>query len=134
MGTAELDDDDRRRHLRMSPTHEDPIRVNIDGDHFVDIFDATDISESGLGLKAPQGFRGCDLNKQVSFIIELPSRPKNIFLQARGKIIHIYGSRFGISFDDLSDITRAQIKRYIAGRLRQESFFDWFKYRVGMLE
>ena len=127
-------DDERRHHLRMPPNQEEPIRVDIDGDHFVDIFDAIDISETGLGLKAPQGFRGCDLNKPVTFIIELPSRPKNIFLQARGKIIHIYGSRFGISFHDLSDITRAQIKRYIARRLREESLLDWFKYKVGMLE
>lgn len=122
---------DRRRFVRVSPDREHPIRIDINGENFLDILSANDISEGGVGVSVPHRFKGCDTQSTVTFIIGLPY-PEKTLLSVTGQIKHVSGDRFGVCFTRVSDETRSKIKSYISVRLKQESIMDWFKYKVGI--
>ncbi len=124
---------DRRRFPRFSPPPDDPIRIDINGENFIDIITATDISEGGVGITVEHGFEGCTLDNRVSFIIELPNEPKNILIQVEGKITHFSGNRFGVAFLDTSELTKDKVKNYLTERLKEDSFLDWFKNKIGVM-
>ncbi|MFL0797756.1 MAG: PilZ domain-containing protein [Cellvibrionaceae bacterium] len=133
-----LDKPQRRRHLRVLPKAEDPVRIDINGGNFIEILTATDISEGGLGIQVKHGFQGCSINDSVSFVIELPissedSKGKNTLVRLHGKIRHVTGDRFGVSFSPVSDSNRKAIKGYVASRLREQSWVQWLKYKTGMI-
>jgi len=120
----------RRKHIRIEPKAGQPIQVNINGEDFIDITNAVDISLGGVGLKVPHEFKGCELARQVSFIIDLPTEPKKQCVQVHGRILHVSGQRFGVSFTDMSKANRQKIKKYIGGRIKEESWFGWVKYSL----
>ena len=122
----------RRRHIRVSPNPREPIRVNINGENFLDILNAVDISESGIGLKVPHLFNGCVL-ESVSFLIDLPIDSKAVAVQVRGNILHISGQQFGVEFSRMPHVESEKIKRYISEKIRKESMVDWLKYKVGLM-
>ena len=124
---------DRRRFPRFTPPSDAPIRIDINGENFIDIITATNISEGGVGITVEHGFEGCTLDNRVSFIIELPNEPKNILIQVEGKITHFSGNRFGVAFLDTPEFTRHKVKKYLTKRLEEESFLDWFKNKIGVM-
>ena len=125
---------DRRQFVRITPATNSPVRIDINGEDFIDILTATDISEGGIGITVAHGFKGCTINKHVSFVIELPSTPKNTLIQVQGKIKHVSGERFGVSFFNISELTKDKIKNYLAERLKEDSLVDWFKYKIGFMQ
>ncbi len=122
---------DRRQFVRVAPEKNYPIRIDINGENFLDILCANDISENGIGVSVPHRFKGCDTQSTVTFIICLPY-PEKSLISATGQIKHVSGDRFGVCFNRLSEGTRLKIKSYIAVRLKQDSIVDWFKYKVGI--
>ncbi len=124
----------RRRHLRVVPNQENPVRIDINGGNFIEILTATDISEGGLGIQVEHGFQGCSINDSVSFVIELPTREKSTLVRLHGKIRHVTGDRFGVSFSPVSDSNRKAIKHYVASRLREKSWFQWAQYKMGVIQ
>ncbi len=114
----------------MAPKQNQPIKVNINGENFIDIIHAIDISEGGVGLNVAHQFEGCEIKQQVSIIIDLPLNNKKHCLQLYGRILHVSGQRFGVAFTNISDENRKKIKRYIAKRIQEESWFDWLKHAL----
>jgi c-di-GMP-binding flagellar brake protein YcgR len=125
--------DTRRKNIRIQPCKKEPIRVDINGDNFIDILNAVDISMGGIGIFVSHGFKGCHIDHKVSFILELPMEDKRRFVEVRGQIKHVSGARFGVCFESLSGSARANIRRYIAARLREESLIKWLKYKLWII-
>lgn len=123
---------DRRRHLRVVPERIQPVWVDINGANFIDILNVVDISEGGVGVRVPHGFSGCILNQPISFVLTIP-QPKHVLLQGYGRIKHISGDRFGISFSNMSYEVTTQIREYIALHIKEESWFMWLKYKMGLV-
>jgi c-di-GMP-binding flagellar brake protein YcgR len=123
----------RRKNLRIQPSKTDPIRVDINGDNFIDILNAVDISLGGIGIFVSHGFKGCHINNKVSFVLELHLQKKRCFVEVAGQIKHVSGTRFGVCFENLSDSARAKIRQYIVARLREESLVQWLKYKLGII-
>jgi len=119
-----------RRTARAVPTTGQAIRVDINGDNFIDVVKATDISCGGLGVEVPHGFKGCNLNSLASVIIQLP-HPVNEHITAKGRVIHINEEKFGISFVSISQSSEDKIQDYIDFQYTgHQSWFDrlghWF--------
>lgn len=121
---------DRRRFTRVIPKPEQPVRVNINGEDFIDIFNAEDISLDGVGIRVPHGFKGCEINRQVLFIIDLPLDGKRLCAQVPGRILHISGPCFGVAFAEMSETNRSKIRQYISQRLKEDSLLDWLKFEI----
>ncbi len=121
---------DRRNYKRIQPKPGKPIRVNVNGEDFIDIFNAVDISVGGVGLKVPHEFKGCELNQQVSFIIDLPGETTKQCVQVKGRILHVSGQKFGVSFTELTPANREKIRKYIGERIKEESIVDWLMYEL----
>ena len=124
---------DSRQNLRIVPDRKLPIRVDINGENFIDILNASDISLGGIGIHVPHGFEGCAIDRKVSFILELPDQCKSMFVKVEGHIRHLSGRNFGVSFHEISDIARQAIKRYVARQIKRESLADWLCYKVGLI-
>lgn len=87
------------------------------GERFLDIFEARDISTSGVGIYVPYRFEGCDLRNPVELVITLPgARP---FL-VKGRLVHrskMEREFFGVEFIDLGEVERSEIACYVSDRL-----------------
>lgn len=105
----------KRRTKRIRPPSSYPIEVQIMGSDSLDVLKANDISISGVGVRVPHRFEGCDINAEVQLVITLPNcRP---FL-ARGIIRHITAvyrpnDLFGIEFTQISDVNINHLRTYI---------------------
>jgi hypothetical protein len=123
----------RRKFLRVTPDRNYPVRVDVNGSNFIDILHAFDISQEGVGVQVNHDFDGCDLSGIISFVIEIPV-PTPTLLRVSGRIRHISGHRFGIVFEPMPEAMLTIIREYIASRLKQESWWNWLKYRLGILQ
>lgn len=121
----------RRKHIRITPQSSQPIRIDINGGNFIEILRATDISEGGVGIKVEHGFKGCAINNNVAFVIELPNKSKNVLISLQGKIRHLSGDRFGVSFSLIPESAKQAIRNYVASQLREQSLIAWIKYKTG---
>ena len=105
---------------RVSPALEAPIEVQLMSERFLDIFEARDISVTGVGIFVPYRFEGCHLTSLVDLVITLPdSEP---FL-AKGRLIHrtkMEREFFGVEFVDLAPPHTAKVASYVEKRLAQE--------------
>jgi hypothetical protein len=110
-----------RQHKRVLPDGDQPVGVDINGENFVEILTAKDISVGGLSISVPHMFQGCDINTPVSVIVTLPA-PVNKTFQVGGMIKHISNSLYGIEFTGLEDCWRKEIKKYISSRRSNESW------------
>ncbi|KPA15213.1 Type IV pilus assembly PilZ domain protein [Candidatus Magnetomorum sp. HK-1] len=110
---------DKRRFVRVNPLRKNPIPININGVNFLKIIYASDISEGGIGIKVPEKFKGCEINKNVSLVITLPKPFKKSFL-VTGRIIHVVNEKFGVEFLDLSKENRNILKKYINKRIQDD--------------
>jgi hypothetical protein len=124
---------DRRSTLRVVPDQSEPINININGENFIEILKANDIGVGGVGITVPHGFRRCNLNELVSFIIELPIDGKKKFIKVNGVIKHLSGDRFGVAFKNVPEMAKFTIRNYIAAKIKKESLLEWMRYKVGLI-
>ena len=122
---------ERRTSLRVKPEKETEIRVDLNGENFIDIFYATDISIGGIALRVPHLFEGCKINLPVDCLVRLPIPIDNSF-HAQGKIIHISGERFGVAFQNLNENYENMIKDYVNYRLKEISWIAWISHKLGI--
>ena len=128
---AIIHQDNRRSYFRIQPEIDKPVLIDINGDNFVDVLHATDISEGGIGITVPHEFIGCKIDKPVSMIITLPF-PISRSVTIEGRINHITGRRFGVEYSSVESEKRKIIRQYISYRLRDRSFFTRLKFMLGM--
>jgi hypothetical protein len=105
------------RAVRVQPDPDEPIEVQLMSARFLDIFEARDISVTGVGIFVPYRFEGCHLRSHVDLVITLPgSEP---FL-AKGRLVHRTKRErefFGVEFVGLSRESRSEIAGYVERRL-----------------
>jgi len=107
---------EQRYYNRVEIDVDAPVRIDINGEDFIDVLSAVDISEGGLGLKVKHRFEGCNLDDLVSMIVQLPA-PVSRHFSVMGRIMHISNDSFGVSFVGLSDASRNLVRSYIKSRL-----------------
>lgn len=119
-----------REFVRIKPDSDAPVKVDINGDDFIEIAKAIDISEGGIRITVPHRFAGCHVDQPVSFIISLP-QPIGKHIRLEGKIKHTGNDSFGISFTNMDERARRSIRRYIGSWLKRRSFWDYLRYTFG---
>jgi PilZ domain. len=110
------------RALRAGPAPEEPIEIQLEG--FLDIFDARDISVTGIGVFVPRRLEGCHLRSPMDLVITLPAAEP--FL-ASGRIVHRTKKErefFGVEFMDLPSVRVREIADYVGQRLAEHGQTD----------
>jgi c-di-GMP-binding flagellar brake protein YcgR len=121
-----------RRHVRVKPERNRPIRIDINGLDFIDVFTATDISESGIGLVVPHRFQDCRIDQEISLVLTFPD-PVQATVTTRARIRHVTEKSFGVQFVNLSEGERRTLRRYIAHRLQDEPLLLRLKFWLGLV-
>ena len=100
-------------------------------ENFLDIFEARDISTTGVGIFVPYRFEGCPLKTPVDLVMTLPNG--NPFL-AKGRVVHRTKTErefFGVEFVNLPRPATREIEGYIQRRLaadtRVESIYSYIR-------
>ncbi len=122
----------QRQHIRVMPAFNKPVRVDINGENFLDILHAKDVSETGIGIRVPHFFSGCHIDEPVQFIISLPA-PCKAMIRVRGLVKHSNHDQFGVHFTHIDRNALMMLRKYIAHRIADEG--DWFKalaFRLGI--
>ncbi len=104
---------------RVHPDPDEPIEIQLMSQNFLDIFEARDISASGVGIFVPYRFENCRLKSPVDLVITLPAAEP--FL-AKGRIVHrtkVEREFFGVEFVYLPPQNTATIVRYVESRLAE---------------
>ena len=120
----------RRQFTRVTPAPNAPIRVDINGDGFIEVIQAVDISEGGIHISVTHRFAGCHVDQPATFIIYLP-QPINKSFSVEGRIMHVRDDSFGVLFTNLNDRSRALIRSYIGLWLRKRTAWDYVRYVFG---
>jgi len=105
---------DKRRYPRVVPHQTRPVEVHLSGNNFIEVLQAADISEGGIGIRVSHSFEGYDLDHEVEIVVVLPGISS--FL-ARGRIrsksvrggIHV----FGVEFHHVDVDGRRQLAEYV---------------------
>jgi len=112
--------EEARSAPRIRPEEDEPIEIQLMSEQFLDIFEARDISTSGVGIYVPYRFEGCDLKSPVTLVVTLPGvRP---FI-AKGRVVHRSKTErefFGVEFIELSKAQYQALASYVAQRLVEE--------------
>lgn len=125
--------DSRREFVRVAPAPGAPIRVDINGEDFIEVLRAQDLGEGGIRIRVPHQFKGCHIDSRVSVVISLPA-PVACTLRLDGRIRHAVADTFGVHFLEVDPPSRAALRRYVAARLRSErGFWHWLAYRLGLV-
>ncbi len=100
---------------RVTPSRSAPVEIQVMGRGRLDILNARNVSQTGIGLYVPHRFVGCNLDEEVELVITLPR--ERSFL-ARGIIKHrtdseSEGPHFGVHFTEISREQRAKIRDYV---------------------
>ena len=117
---------EQRKHQRTRPDQNKPIRVDLNGSNFIDVAYAQDISEGGVRLSIGHGFVGCEIDNLVDLLIKLPE-PIAKSIKASGKIRHLTGKSFGISFITISRQDQQVLAKYLA--LQSSSVSLWHQIK-----
>lgn len=110
--TVEKTVDNRRQFERVNPGRQAPVRVHINGEGFIEVTNAVDISEGGIRISVKHRFAGCHVDLPASIIIYLPA-PISKHFSARGYIRHVLGDSFGVQFAGLNSADRNLVRRYV---------------------
>jgi len=106
---------------RVSPDPDEPIEIQLMSERFLDIFEARDISATGVGIFVPYRFEGCQLKSPVDLVITLPGEEP--FL-AKGRLVHrtkVAREFFGVEFVELPTAHAQKIVCYVARRLEEQT-------------
>ena len=109
---ANISSANRRQFERVVPDRQHPVRVHINGDGFIEVTNAVDISEGGIRISVKHRFAGCHVDLPASVIIYLPA-PVSKHFSARGRIRHVLGDSFGVQFIGLNPTDRALVRSYV---------------------
>jgi hypothetical protein len=107
--------DNRREFERVIPDHHAPVRVNINGEGFIEVTNAVDISEGGVRISVKHRFAGCAVDLPATFIVHLP-HPINKHFSFKGLIKHVLDDSYGVQFTSLNGADLALVRRYVASR------------------
>jgi c-di-GMP-binding flagellar brake protein YcgR len=124
--------DERRKHIRILPERNHPISVDINGENFIEVLKAIDISEGGVGISVPSELKGCYTDMPVTLVISLP-QPEEYLFSVLGKIKHVANKKFGVIFLNLDKTSLMKIRRYIAYRIKSESWILRLKYKLRLI-
>jgi hypothetical protein len=119
-----------RKHQRITPARQRPVVVDLNGSNFIDVVVAQDISVGGLRLLIQHRFEGCEIDKIVDLTIKLP-RPIARTIKASGKIRHLTGNTFGVSFLDMTRQDQQILESYTALHTGPRSLWDRFTHWFG---
>lgn len=123
----------KRNNVRVEPDLGRPIKIDINGENFIDVLNARDISEGGVGISVPHAFVGCSIDKPVQFIIELP-KPFGRMFVVKGVIKHTMQDRFGVCFTNIDARSRQWIRDYISYRIQcNEGYLKSLAFRCGLV-
>ncbi len=88
------------------------------GDGFLELRRVRDISEGGLGILVPHHFEGCEIQKEVRFILTLSGERPFI---GKGIIRHtsVSESSFGVQFTEISKEGLAKLREYVKRRVAE---------------
>ena len=103
--------------VRVQPDPQEPVEVQLMSEAFLDIFEARDISATGVGIYVPYRFEGCRLTSPVDLVITLPEAEP--FL-AKGRLVHrtkLEREFFGVEFVALTHDSKSKIARYVERRV-----------------
>ena len=109
------------RSERVQPRPGEPIEIQVMSERFLDIFEARDISTTGVGIFVPYRFEGCDLESPVDLVITLPNGTP--FL-AKGRLVHrtkMEREFFGAEFIRLPEERALEIAHYVERRLAEDA-------------
>ncbi len=112
---------EKRRYVRVKPKENEPVEIQIMGTDFIDVLNARDISEGGVGIKVEHDFKGCHIGGILDIIITLPGKKP---FKVKGKIIHknIENSHlFGVEFIEISENAKYLIREYVNNRLSEST-------------
>ena len=132
MKKSDISYDNNRKNIRVFPDDKHPLRIDINGENFVDIFYANNISMGGLGIIVPHKFKGCKIEMDVSLILKIPT-PINSYISFSSAIVHINDQIFGISFSQLLKKDKAKLKSYIGFQLREQSLIKRWLFKMGLV-
>lgn len=104
---------EKRTARRVRLTKNKRVRITIERDRFWDILYALDMSEKGIGVSLSPGSKQYEINKNISFVVELPY-PVNRYISLAGKIRRISGKICGVEFSGLNEKHQDYIRKYIA--------------------
>jgi hypothetical protein len=105
----------RRVHVRVHPSPDEPLIAQISGDDFMDEFDVRDISGGGIGVVATDVFAVFTVDTQIEVVVKLPREGAFV---ARGVIRHIsHQGMLGIEFTQLAELDRLRVEQYVARRV-----------------
>jgi hypothetical protein len=111
--------------LRVRPEPHRPVEVQVMGNGFLDVFNARDVGQTGLGILVPHGFEGCDLLGDVKLIVTLPGSP-SFFAEGnlRHRTRHGALSFFGVELTRISQSDRLKLRAYVTARHAEESALE----------
>ena len=104
-----------RAETRVTPSQLAPVEVQIIGAGHLDVLNARNVSQTGIGVYVPHGFQNCNLESEVELVITLPG--ERSFL-TRGRIKHqtdsgAEGRHFGLVFTEISSNHRMAIRGFV---------------------
>jgi hypothetical protein len=109
--------ENKREFPRVTPDARAPVRVNINGNDFIEVINAVDISEGGIRLSVKHRFEDFHVDRRTSFIGYLPI-PINKPFRFEGRITHVANESIGVQFTSLSTQARTLVRSYVNGRRR----------------
>ena len=121
----------RRKNTRLRPEEGHAIRIDINGENFLDVVYALDISVAGARIAVPHRFEGCRLDKMVNLVINLPD-PVNSSFVTLGSIRHLSGRAFGVKFVGLENADYRLLRDYVGHLLALQSGWQSFLFRFGL--
>jgi c-di-GMP-binding flagellar brake protein YcgR len=116
-----MPDEKRIAAPRVRPSLDEPIEVQLMSENFLDIFEARDISTTGVGIFVAYRFEGCALKSPVDLVMTLPNGDP---FRAKGRVVHRTKTDrefFGVEFVNLPQPAIQEIDRYVQRRLAADA-------------
>ncbi|MCW8962547.1 MAG: PilZ domain-containing protein [Gammaproteobacteria bacterium] len=107
---------EKRRTKRVIPSPDQPVHVELKGSDFIEGTTAVNVSQEGIGISVPHGFKGYNLDEVFDIIIKLPE-PVSRSFSTTAKVIHHQGNNFGVQFENLETEDKEDLWAYIDHRL-----------------
>lgn len=118
----------KRQFIRVVPKK--PVKIDINGDNFIDVVTVKDISMGGVGISVKHRFEGCLINNSVKLIVSLD---ENTSFTTYAKIKYVTGNFFGVQFENLSKRSRKILKKFIFQELKSKSLFSAALFSLGII-
>lgn len=118
----------KRRYIRIVP--EFPVKVDINGDDFIDIVTVKDISMGGVGINVKHMFDGCAIHNSVNLIVTLGEFKT---FKTYAKVKHVNGNFFGVEFENIDKKSRKLLKKFIFEELRKVSTITAGLFLLGVI-